>query len=666
MLILSIMILVSSFPKQGKFKYEYLEGKPWMHEDLIAPYDFAILKTQAELQADRENAISEIKPYFNFDSKAYINAMTSYENSFEASWKLLNKDDSQKMLYKNTGFTLLDSVLRTGVINLSQLEVGFDKSLMVIHENIAEECSLDQLFTLRDAYLFFRNNIDIDKLVEKDFLLELLEKNLTQTLIYNPQLTEAEKNDLLDKVSLTRGMVQEGERIIDKGELVSKNKFQILESMRNAYDTKVRGTSSYTYVFLGQVVLVTIALLAFFLYLYFFRKDIYGDNRSLLLILLVIIITVLLTSLTTSYYSSYIYLIPICMAPIVIRAFFDSTIGLIVLLITVIIVGFLVPNSFEFIFLQLIAGIVTVISIVNLHRRSQFFLTSMLIFLTYSLIYVGLSLIHEGSFEQISTRNFVLFAGNSVLTLFAYPLIYLFEKIFGYITDVTLMELSDTNNKLLRELASKAPGTFQHSLQVANIAEDVIYSIGGNALLVRTGALYHDIGKLVAPMYFIENQSTGVNPHDDLTYEESAKIIVSHVIKGVEKAKKHNLPEQIIDFIRTHHGTRRAEYFYLKQKERFPDEQVDASLFSYNGPVPFSRETAVLMMADSVEAASRSLKTPDAEKIENLVENIINSHIDQGQLKNADLTLKEVTIIKKMLKKKMMNIYHVRIEYPEG
>ncbi len=391
-----------------------------------------------------------------------------------------------------------------------------------------------------------------------------------------------------------------------------------------------------------------------------------SDNRKLILILLVIVLITLITSLTVGYQPAFLYIVPVCLVPIVISAFFDTRMSLYVYLITVIILAFLVPNSFEFIFLQLIAGIIAIMNVANLQRRGQFFITSVWIFITYSVLYVGLTLIQDGTIREIDPVMFALFAGSAVLTLFSYPLIYLFEKLFGFITDVTLVELSNTNNKLLRELSLKAPGTFQHSLQVANLAEDAIYEIGGNALMVRTGALYHDIGKMDMPMYFVENQSGGINPHDDLTNEESARIIISHVIKGIEKAKRHKLPEQIIDFIRTHHGTRKVEYFYTLYKNETPQAEIDDDEFTYPAPIPFSKETAVVMMADSVEAASRSLKEISPVKIDGLVEKIINRQVETGQFVNAAITLKDISRIKKLFKKKLMTIYHVRIEYPEG
>ena len=374
---------------------------------------------------------------------------------------------------------------------------------------------------------------------------------------------------------------------------------------------------------------------------------------------------VFITSLVIKFNVGYLYLVPICLVPIVIRAFFDTRLALYVHIITIIIIGFLVPNSFEFVFLQLIAGIIVIISVVHLQKRSQFFVTAFMVFLSYITVYVGLTLIQEGSLMGVELKYLALFAGSAVLTLFSYPLIFIFEKIFGMITDVTLMELSNSNTKLLRELSMKAPGTFQHSLQVANLAEEALYEIGGNTLLARTGALYHDIGKMDMPEYFIENQSTGVNPHDELPFDESAKIIISHVKKGIKKAKKHNLPEQIIDFIKTHHGTRKVMYFYNMLLKEKPNEQIDEAIYTYPGPIPFSKETAVLMMADSVEAASRSIKQPNEQNLSELVDNIINKQVENEQFVNSNITLREITKIKNILKKKLMNMYHVRIEYPE-
>lgn len=364
-------------------------------------------------------------------------------------------------------------------------------------------------------------------------------------------------------------------------------------------------------------------------------------------------------------FPNWTYLIPFALLPIVISAFLDAGIAIFVYLVTLMLLGFYAPNSFEFFYTETIVGLIAVFSVQKLSKRSDLFRATLMVFLTYLLVYIGMMLIQEGSFESFSWRFLAYFAGSSVLILLAFPLIFLFEKAFGLITQLTLLELSNTNNTLLRDLSLKAPGTFQHSLQVANLASEVLYEIGGDALLARTGALYHDIGKMKNPMYFVENQMAGYNPHDELSYEESAKIIIGHVLGGIEMARKEGLPEQIIDFIRTHHGTRRVEYFYRLERKLNPGMEVDQSEFTYHGPAPFSKETAVVMMADSVEAASRSISEPDEQKINDLVDNIFQSIMDNGQLLNSNITMKEINIAKKVLKKKLLNIHHVRIAYPE-
>jgi len=506
--------------------------------------------------------------------------------------------------------------------------------------------------------------IESSENVDKVLLKELLEESITQNVFYNARMTIAEQEKTLEQLSTTRGMVQQGERIISKGEVITKSKFQILESLQSEFKNKLDAQSNYWYILAGQILLVSISLTVLVFFLHFFRKDILADNKKVILILIIIILMVFFTSVALSFGVQYVYLVPLCLAPILIRVFFDTRLALYVYLITIILIGFLVPNSFQFVFMHLISGIITIFSIANLQKRSQFFFSAFVIFISYSAVYTGITLIQEGNMSGLKIMNFMMFAGSALLILFAYPMIFLLEKLFGMVTDVTLMELTDTNSKLLRELSMKAPGTFQHSLQVANLAEESIFAVGGDALLTRTGALYHDIGKMDQPMYFIENQVTGVNPHDELTNEESARIIINHVIKGIEKARKANLPEQIIDFIRTHHGTRKVDYFYILQKKDNPGEVIDDRRYTYPGPIPFSKETSVVMMADSVEAASRSLKVFDEETINNLVERIINKQMETGQFINSNITLRDITVIKKILKRKLMNIYHIRIEYP--
>jgi len=669
--LMSIVLLVLIFPREGKFKYEFQKGKPWKHKDLIASFDFAIIKPGNEIELERLIVLEELKLFFKTNDKLNEEKTEELSNEFEREWeRKYSGKDKRKNLKNNSkdaALKIFNKFINTGIIELTpEIENKPDDfSIIILKDNIAEEKNLSQIFNIHTANEFILEQLKDYKNIDRTFLLTILEKFLIPNIFYDAETTEKEKQILLNNISLTHGMVQTGERIISKGELVTGNKYQVLESIKMEYEQQLGSPSTYYSILIGQIILITISVIVLLFFLLYFRKDIYVDNKKLILILLVIILMVFITSLVIKFNVGYLYLVPICLVPIIIRAFFDTRLALYVHIITIIIIGFLVPNSFEFVFLQLIAGIIVIISVVHLQKRSQFFVTSFMVFLSYLIVYVGLALIQEGSLMGVELKYIALFAGSAVLTLFSYPLIFIFEKIFGMITDVTLMELSNSNTKLLRELSMKAPGTFQHSLQLANLAEEALYEIGGNTLLARTGALYHDIGKMDMPEYFIENQSTGVNIHDDLPFDKSAKIIISHVKKGIKKAKKHNLPEQIIDFIKTHHGTRKVMYFYNMLLKEKPNEQIDEAIYTYPGPIPFSKETAVLMMADSVEAASRSIKQPNEQNLSELVDNIINKQVENEQFVNSNITLKEITKVKNILKKKLMNMYHVRIEYPE-
>ncbi|MCD4682358.1 MAG: HDIG domain-containing protein, partial [Bacteroidales bacterium] len=632
--LISIIVLVLIFPQEGKFKYEFRKGKPWMHENLIAPFDFAILKSKEVIEAERQLALQDLKPYFINDLELYRTQRNKLIEDFKLKWntKYEERPRFERKKENNLDICLLiyDSIMELGIIELNPdlTEKPKDYKIIVVSDNVGEEKELADFFTIHSAGRFIHSQLDSFERIDKNLSLAVLEDALIQTVKFDSEANEKEKQAIIEKISLTRGMVQTGELIISKGELVTNEKFLLLKSLRQDYESKLGSSFKYAGILVGQLILIGVSMTALFLFLLFFRMETFAETKQVVLILILILFIVLVTSFVVKYNPAYVYLIPVCLVPIIIGVFTDTRLALFSHLITIIITALIVPNSYEFVFLQLFAGIVTILSIVKLERRSQFFLTSFMIFVTYSVIYTGMTLIQEGSIEGMNYFYFALFAGSAVLTLFSYPVIFLFEKIFGLITDVTLLEISNTNNKLLRELALKAPGTFQHSMQMANLAEEAVYEIGGNPLLVRTGAMYHDIGKINEPFYFIENQSTGVNPHDELTYEESAGIIIDHVISGVEKAKKFKLPEQIIDFIRTHHGTRKTEYFYTLAKRDNPDEEIDQDIYTYHGPEPFSKETSVLMMADTVEAASRAMKKPDEESISNLVENVINKQIE--------------------------------------
>ena len=669
--IIAIAAIVYIFPKQGKFKYEFhnLKGKPWYHEDLVAPFDFAIKKTKDELAKEKAEIVKEFNPYFKKDSTVSKKIKAAYLIEFEKKWK--EKKGNTKNAFRITtlafGNTLIDSIYLRGIIETADIieNKPSDFTVNLLFDNIAEEHDLIDFFTIQSAdnYIQSFQYGKIDN-IDYKFILPILANNIEHSVFYDKITSDKVLKQSIDNISKSRDIILKDQSIVSKGEIIDAKKFQILESLKLEYEEQAGGTGNYLFVLAGQIIIVTLCLTILIIFLAFFRKDIFLDNTRISFILFLIILQVLMTRLALNSQTFNIYILPFCILPVIIRSFYDTRIALFVHLVVVLIISFVAPNRFEFVFLQILGGVVAIFSIVNLHNRSQIFISSALIFLTYSIAYAGITIIQEGGSDTITMTDFAWFGISAMLTLFSYPLIFVFEKLFGFISDVSLLELSDTNGKLLRELASRAPGTFQHSLQVANLAEEAIYAIGGNSLLVRTGALFHDIGKLEMPMYFIENQALGINPHEDLSFEESATIIISHVIAGVEIAKKNKLPEQIIDFIRTHHGTTMTAFFYRSFQNAFPNEKINETKFHYPGPIPFSKETAVLMMADSVEAASRSLKKYDVESIGNLVDHIINFQIEQNQFMNSDITFKDINTLKKIFKKKLMNVYHVRVEYP--
>ncbi|NVO19343.1 MAG: HDIG domain-containing protein [Bacteroidetes bacterium] len=665
-----LVILVSLFPREGKFKYEIQRGKPWQHDDLIAPFDFAIHKTNSEIQREQQEALGESYLFFRYDTGIYKTVHDQYLAQFEVNWKQLKGEASEPASKKQktleSGQIIMDSLFKRGIIELSpELEKMSGKTMIaVIKDNVADIQELQHYFTVKSANEFILNATANVSGIDQPFLLHQLQQSIIHNIFYDEAFTNNQRDQLMRSISTTRGMLQRGERIISKGELVTDAKYQVLLSFRNEYEERLGATSNHTLILIGRIILVAISLMVFALFMYTFRHDIFVENRNIVLLLMLITLMVSSTTLVINSNVAYLNAIPLCLVPIIVRTFYDTRLALFVHIITIIILGFLVPNSFEFLYMQLITGIIAIISVVNLTRRSQFFFASLMIFCSYTAIYLGMTLLQEGSLAEMSRFNIVLFGISALLTLFSYPLIFLFEKIFGLVTDVSLIEYSDTNSKILRELSVKAPGTFQHSLIVSNIAEESARAIGANALLARTGALYHDIGKMDMPQYFIENQAGGFNPHNELSYEESARIITSHVLQGVEKARLYKLPESLIDFIRTHHGTRHTRYFYDKHLEQSQGEPVDESAFRYKGPKPFSKETSILMMADAVEAASRSLIAPSEQQIEELVDRIIEEQMKGNQFRNSDLTLKDISSIRKIIKNKLLSINHIRVEYP--
>ena len=661
--IISTVLIIYLFPKGGKFKYDIQKGKPWQYENLYATFDFSIKKSKEQIAKEEEEIRNNTTAFFDYDSNIVDNAKRNFSNSIATVFNDSLYNFSLTEL-NNFGNLLIDDAYLYGIIdeinpyeedNLIFLKKG-NEGEQIVYSKLLKKNTLQKYL---ERKVFEGQFFDAEKI-----LIPSLFINLQANVFFNKKFTDAAIAEAIDNISYSRGVMEKGGRIIAKGEIVEGDKLQILNSLKIEHESQVWNKSNYNWIVFGYALLISLTLLMLLLFLRKYRQEIFENNTKVTFIFFNIVLMVLLTTLIVKYDAKYVYIVPLCILPLLIKAFFDPRLGLFVHVLTVLLLGFIVPNSFEYLFLQIIAGIVTILTVSELYKRANLFISVAQITIIYMVGYFAFYIIHEGSIEGIKSENFAYFALGGLATLFAHPLIYLYEKLFGLVSDVSLLELSDTNSKLLKELSDKAPGTFHHSLNVANLAEAAANEIGANAMLVRVGALYHDIGKMKNPSYFTENQATSVNAHDDFAPKESAQIIINHVIHGIEIAKKHKLPDRLIDFIRTHHGTSLVYYFYKKEVDASSDE-VSESNFRYPGPIPFSKETAILMMADSVEAASKSLKEPTYQRLEAFVESIIDKQMEQGQFLNADITFKEIQQIKKVLKKKLSNIYHLRIEYPE-
>ncbi len=667
--VLAAAIIAWVSPKESIFKYEFQVGKPWNHNDLIAPFDFSIIKTEKQIEEEKATLLSTFQPYFSLNKEITESGLQQLKVNFDLAWELMKQDqtneDSAKTIKFLTG--LYNKIQDKGVIRYDPVIENKEPSyrIKIINDNEVKEASLGDFFDIRSAIDYALMRIKDTKSPDSSMMQMVISQSLLQNIFYAESKSNLEQKELLKGILPNQGLVQKGELIISTGELVTPEKYQELISLKNDYEKDLASSDAWMYVISGVIVLISMLFLVQLLFMRFVKTTFYDELKYVVLVLFTQLLFVLFSDFIFEYYSDWSYMIPFALLPILISAFLDAGAAIVIYLITLILISFYAPNSFEFFLTQTVAGLIAIFSVRNLSKRADLFRGVVFVFLAYMVIYVGMLLAQEGSFEHFSIRMTGNLAVSATLIMLAFPLIFLYEKLFGIITQLTLLELSNTNNPLLRDLSIKAPGTFQHSLQVANLAAEALYEIGGDAQLARTGALYHDIGKMNNPLYFVENQTSGYNPHDELGFEESARIIISHVLDGIEMARKHHLPEKIIDFIRTHHGTRRVEYFYRLEKKLNPGMDIDQSEFTYHGPAPFSRETAVVMMADSVEAASRSLAQPDEQKISDLVDNIIKSLMDDGQFMNANITMKEISSVRKVLKRKLMNIHHARIAYPD-
>ena len=664
MFVLAIVLVYWQMPRVGKFRYEYQLYKPWQHETLYAPIDFPIYKDAEMLKVESDEIIRSVKPIFKLDSQATRQAKSRLDETFEQQWHAHDGMDAETN--KKALMELFDQVQNRGVLVYDKALSDFsdETQISLVKDQTATTVAFGSLYTMNSA----RESIEqwmehghpgIDVQLLSTLLLNVLFPNV----VYDDSMTKQEQDKVLSKMSLTYGMVQKDELIITEGEIVDENVFAILNSLQKEYTTGSFAKNDSHQVQLSQLFLVALLFVMLALYLKaLHNKDVFSELSKINLILLLMVVMIIPSYWIMKLHPSFILMMPVVMLTMVMVTFFSSALAFTVQVFTVLLISMAVPNPFQYIFMQLVASMIVIFILAHHRSRRHYFISSLLLFVVYFAVYLAFAFL---SSSVIDWSTVGMLALNALFTMLSLPLIFLFEKMFSMTTSLTLMELNNTNTPLLRQLAQTAPGTFQHSIQVANLCDEVLYAIGGDSLLARTGALYHDIGKMKNPMYFTENQHGGYNSHNDISNVESAQIIISHVLDGIEMAKKARIPEQIIEFIRTHHGTRRTEYFYIMEKRQHPDEEVDPADFTYHGPIPFSRETAVLMICDSVEAASRSLKEPDENNISNLVDNIIQKQMDDGQFMNVDLTLRDFTTIKKVLKKKLMSIYHVRIAYPD-
>ncbi len=654
----ALIMIIYLFSQTGSFQYEYVKNKAWQYNDLKAPFDFTIKKTDKEIQKEKDSIKRHI-PLFFKKQEVDVFQITNRLNA----------------LIKKTGNSV-ETIKELVRLNRQLIPEIYSKSYI---KNLPDNYQLPTIFLVNGRVL---KEVPVYTVYTASKIKHLLEKYLSQqpanlqlmTRLYLENLPEDLKPDTyfykrylqqkLASVSVNKGLILKGYTIIKKGEIVTPEKYEILNSLKLAYGQNTGKSIHQIWIYLGYSVLVALVLLMLILFLKQYRPEIFENNVKISLIIFNMLLMLGLMTFTVKYYPAYVFVVPLTILPLILKAFFDARTALFVHILTVLLLGFVVTNSFEFIFLQMIAGIVSILTVSELTKRSNLFTSVGNIVLVYTIGYLAFHLIYEGDFSVINYGVLIQFIFNGLLAIaLSHQLILLYEKLFGLVSDVSLLEYTNTNSKLLKRLADKAPGTFNHSMQVANLAEAAANAVKANSLLIRAGALYHDIGKMLNPFYFTENQTSGVNYHDDLPPEESARIIIQHVLDGVELARKNNLPDRIIDFIRTHHGTGLVQFFYKKVLEENPD--IDESKFRYPGPNPFNKETAILMMADSVEAASKSLREPTAEKIDEFVDKIIDHQLYAGLLDNANITLKEISIIKKLFKKKLKNIYHLRVAYPE-
>lgn len=659
--IVVVLLLVYFLPRETKFGYEYEQGRPWRYNSLIATFDFPVYKTPDEVKAERDSALSQFQPFYTEDVQIAQRQIAA----FETAWRAGRFGDVPAHCLNHVD-KMLRGVYEAGMVpsaDLSQMAKERTPGVRVVEGTEAVTRPITELYSTRSAYeyIVYADTINFPReLLARCNINEYLSPNLS----IDSAKTSAVREDLLAAVSPASGMVQSGQRIIDRGEIISAEQYKILQSFERETVRRNDPSKGMWQVVTGQVIFVLCVIVAFVFYLRLFRREYLRSPHSILLLSSLIAIFPLITYAMVDQKFLNVYMVPYAMVPIFVRIFMDSRTAFMTMVCSVILSSLALHSNYEFVIVQFMSGMTAIYALRDLTERSQLLRVALAVFVTSSAIMLGYDLSQGIEFSHLDRSMYVYNAVNGVLLLFAYPLLYMIEKLFGFTSSVTLVELSNTNNSVLRRMSKVAQGTFVHSLQVANLAAEVADKIGAKPQLVRTGALYHDIGKMLNPAFFTENQ-TGVNPHDELTEERSAQIIISHVTEGLKLADKYHLPKVIRDFISTHHGRSQVKYFYIQWKNKHQGEEPDANLFTYPGPNPFTREQAILMMCDAVEASSRSLKEFTEESIKELVNRIIDSQVQAGYFRECPITFRDIADAKRVLAESLKTIYHTRIAYPE-
>lgn len=660
-LVIVMLLLVYFLPRETKFGYEYEQGRPWRYNSLIATFDFPIYKTQDEVQAERDSAMKDFHPFYTYDAQMGKRQVIAFRSDF-----LNGMYQGVPTAYLYHIERLLGAVYEAGIVNseeLARMAKDLVPGIRVVEGTEAESHPLSELYSTRSAYEYIMH-ADTAQYLRRIMSRCNINKYLEPNLNVDSAKTLAAREDVISSVSPASGMVQSGQRIIDRGEIISADQYKILQSYEKETMRRSDPSDGLWLVILGQFIFVASILLTFVAYLSLFRRDYLDAPHTILLFTTLIAFFPLVTYLMVDHKFFNVYMLPYAMVPMFIRIFMDSRTAFMAMMASVILSSFALHSNYEFVVVQSAAGLTAIYALKDLTERSQIMRVALFVFITASVVMLGYDLAQGIDFQHLDRSMYISLFVNGMLLLFAYPLLYLIEKLFGFTSSVTLVELSNTNNSVLRRMSKVAQGTFVHSLQVANLAAEVADKIGAKPQLVRTGALYHDLGKMLNPAFFTENQ-TGVNPHDELSEEQSAQIILGHVSEGLRLAEKYHLPKVIRDFIRTHHGCSQTKYFYIKWKNEHPDEEPDEKLFTYPGPNPFTREQAILMMCDSVEAAARSLKEFTEESISNLVDRIVDGQMAAGYFKECPITFRDIADAKRVLVESLKTVYHTRIAYPE-